>query len=50
MENKFWEGSDTVRIAKNQKLMIFKNIRDIKIVNDYKNLIRNEYKNKFSNN
>ena len=30
MENNFKEGSDTVRTAKNQKLMNFKKIRDIK--------------------
>ena len=44
MENKFEEGSDTVRTAKNQKLMIFKNNMDIKIVDDYKKLIRKYYK------
>ena len=33
-----------MRTAKNEKFMIFKNIRDIKIVDDYKKLISNEYK------
>ena len=33
-----------MRTAKNQKLMIFKKMKDIKIIDDYKKLIRKVYK------